>query len=139
VRRGGTERRDDDERTTLIAPFVVLGPGTQKGVENNLGLNHNAPASFLAWVIPFGSMDCLLASGRDGMGYRVARRCHKDRGGVWIPFARSSGRAAAGKAVQFCEFNAARFLRISAAIKGRWPVGPCRCRPAGSFEHHSLR
>jgi uncharacterized MFS-type transporter YbfB len=44
-----------------------------------------------------------------------------------------------GKAVQFCEFNGARFLRISAAIKGRSPVGRCRCRPAGSFEHHCLR
>jgi hypothetical protein len=44
-----------------------------------------------------------------------------------------------GKAVQFCEFNGASFLRISAAIKGRWPVGRCRCRPAGSSEHHCLR
>jgi hypothetical protein len=27
-------------------------------------------------AIPFGSMDCLLPNGRDGMGYRLARRSH---------------------------------------------------------------
>ena len=28
-------------------------------------------------------MDCLLANGRDGMGYRVARRCHKTDVSFW--------------------------------------------------------
>jgi hypothetical protein len=69
----------------MIAAELKITPRAAQNLVVALGLREaTGRGRYRAWAIPFGSMDCLLANGRDGTGYRVARRCHKTDVGLWL-------------------------------------------------------